>query len=452
MQVVASTRRRAAPTFVREDERFWFDSLDSIFRGTLPPESFLDDGDGSRCLVDCQLGEAINLRQALLMYDTVYCALPLAENHESFLVHQGLNDDDLVMMAAKGRLRAISLQPEERLRVNLLERLAEAKSGAILGRRKTAALLLSDLVRTANEYVFTKPELAPEVQKLAQEMRNSDVEARNRLDLLLWPVVALRRSLGNVHDRGSKGFPAIGMASIMAETLKGLGRGDQFSNLKFLTYALSERVHVAHALDATALPGLKESSMSLALMNLQGDLLNFYRSCNGRLASAWIGDLRRKAERRPAMPVVPMFDFPTGIPVSEVLNVSCLQSTRSQGLALMDRLAGLPEVERQAEIERLDDALRLKRVAAGGRILSVESFDEALSLASLVVNSLSPPPILAALGLGKKLMGLARHSKTVDILMQAMEKEIAQSLGKTQDLTFLSRVDRVGRLRRRTVH
>ena len=75
--------------------------------------------------------------------------LPLQKAHESFLEQQGLNDADLLHAVEYGRLRFVTTQPEERLRIPFLEEVHERKSTAILGRRTTAALLAADVSWTA---------------------------------------------------------------------------------------------------------------------------------------------------------------------------------------------------------------------------------------------------------------------------------------------------------------
>ena len=274
MQVVATAYRGKLPPYVREDEDLWFNSLDGVYAGSTTPEYLLGDAGTSRCFLDCQVGRQVNIRQALLLYDVVYCALPLAERHDQFLTEQGISDDDLVAMAQRRRLRLVSIQPEERLRLPLLQRLTEAMPASVLGRRCTALVLLADLVRTAEEYRLNDPGLMKSLTEACVELeREFGVPARELLGWMLWPMSALRSSLHTIHERASKGFPAIGVAGLIAKMAKNHPRG---TDLEFLSYVLSERVQIGHALDATVLPGIDDLDGSLYVMKLQGDLLNFY--------------------------------------------------------------------------------------------------------------------------------------------------------------------------------
>ena len=152
MFIWASRLRPHAPSYTRLDEEFWFDNIHVIAANKLPVDHFPGmHKDAFRCYLDLSLGEQhINLRQALLLYDEVWCSLPLRENHEPFLAQQSLNEEDLLAAVELGRLRFVTTQPEERLSLPFLERVFDRESTAMFGRRTTAALLVADLVQTAD--------------------------------------------------------------------------------------------------------------------------------------------------------------------------------------------------------------------------------------------------------------------------------------------------------------
>ena len=92
MFVWAANLRSGAPTYVKQDEIFWFDNIANIYCNRFPIQCFpgMQDVSG-RCYFDLSLGENhINLRQALLMYDEIWCSVPLTEKQDNFLAVQGL--------------------------------------------------------------------------------------------------------------------------------------------------------------------------------------------------------------------------------------------------------------------------------------------------------------------------------------------------------------------------
>ena len=195
MYIWASGLRPNAPSFVEKDEEFWFDNIHDISANKIPIDRFPGMLDGMfRCYIDLTLGEQhINLRQALLLYDEVWCSLPLQKAHESFLEQQGLNDADLLHAVEYGRLRFVTTQPEERLRIPFLEEVHERKSTAILGRRTTAALLAADVSWTAEMSFLSDASVVSAMVELGNLV--SEVEGVARPTVLrgfLWPLASRR--------------------------------------------------------------------------------------------------------------------------------------------------------------------------------------------------------------------------------------------------------------------
>ena len=73
MFVWATALRPLAPSYVREDERFWFDNIECIAANRFDWGRFPGMGDEAfRCYFDFTPGEVnhLNIRQALLLYDS----------------------------------------------------------------------------------------------------------------------------------------------------------------------------------------------------------------------------------------------------------------------------------------------------------------------------------------------------------------------------------------------
>lgn len=198
MFVWASRLRPHAPTYVTQDEAFWFDNIGEISSNRFPIERFPGMQDNVfRCYFDLTLGEEhINLRQALLLYDEIWCSPPLAHSLGPFLESQGLTKDDLLAMVDAGRLRFVTTQPEERLDIPFLEAVFEHSAEAILGRRTTAALLVADIGQTAELSLLNDPSLFPVLGQLAREFAPKiGVEPNDLLRSFLWPLMGRRSGL-----------------------------------------------------------------------------------------------------------------------------------------------------------------------------------------------------------------------------------------------------------------
>lgn len=201
--------RPSAPSFVRADEAFWFSNLDRIYAGGLSVEQIpgIEEGN-SRCFLDATVGEHVNLRQLLTLYDTIYMSPPLREGHGAFLAKQGLTEIDILTLIERGRLRIISTQAEERLRIPFLSAAAERSPSAIIGRRSTAAMLIADIVQTAEEYRLRDSTQYPAIGELSKLLsEQSGIPAKKILE---YPVAGTGETRYNLALAGARieGYPA----------------------------------------------------------------------------------------------------------------------------------------------------------------------------------------------------------------------------------------------------
>lgn len=440
--IPAFRTRPAAPSFVRADEAFWFSNLDRIYAGGLSVEQIpgIQEGD-SRCFVDATVGDHVNFRQLLTLYDVIYMSPPLREGHHDFLARQRFTENDLLTLIERGRLKIISTQAEERLKIPFLAEAAERSPTAILGRRTTAAILIADVVRTADEYRLSDSGYYAAIGELSRALsEKSGLPADKILEFLLWPLQARRAALWPLLDRGSKGIPPIGMGPFFATFIQKIGNKD----LEFESLVISEMVHLGHALGATVFPRREDPAGLNILGNAMGDALNFFRSFNTRIAAAWVGNVERKETGKLLLPPLPLFEFDAAIPIEEILATTDRPVMRNRGRALFSRLADMTEEERANEIQNLNADLRRHGRQTG--ILSLDNVDTGISLASAAFGFMYPP--LAGLrSLGGQLINLGRKHPAVDHLIEAIQADLFPNDGRKRELDFLSRISRVAALK-----
>jgi len=152
LRVRAAKLRDAAPPFVEADEAFFWANIDAVFEGRLPPPDFpAMQGLGATCYIDASSFLQLDLRQLLLLYDTLILSPPL---DVSFWASQHLTREDVFALIDAGRLRFLLRLPEERTDPNLLAAAFERNSKAVIGRLTGAAIFAADLVSTTNEYTL----------------------------------------------------------------------------------------------------------------------------------------------------------------------------------------------------------------------------------------------------------------------------------------------------------
>ena len=444
MFIWASGLRPHAPSYTRDDEEFWFSNIQDIAANRLPIDSFPGmHRDTFRCYLDLSLGERhVNLRQALLLYDEVWCSLPLREKHQQFLDQQNLTEEDLLTAVELGRLRFVSTQPEERLQVPFLERICERKSTAIFGRRTTAGLLVADVVRTADTSFLRDNAVASALVELAHMV--SDIEGvplRKVIGGFLWPLASRRAALQGLLDRGSKAGPIIGLSELLSARLQARTGLD----VELETLVFGESVHIAHALNATLFGPLTEPPGFTQLKYWIGRHLNFHSSFNQQRCASWLANERSMTSEEEEIPTVPLFEFDKAVPMREIVEDSALSSVRFKGRGLYTRLAKMSASERRTEIEQLSTMLRAMARRASNQEIALDAVDVGMSAMDLLIGLFVPP--LSAIGrFSKPMLERARKSNNIDSMVMKVENKMRNAKARGE-LEFLSRVSRVATFR-----
>lgn len=244
---------------------------------------------------------------------------------------------------------------------------------------------------------------------------------------------------------GALGLSAFGLDTLLAEDV--LSKTGRDYRLEMM--AAGFQTHLAHAFKATSIPYIGQPNSWSLIHNTIGDRLNFYRSFNSGIAAAWIGNEKRKEERRAILPPIPFFDFEVGVPISEFVEATALSSSRRKGRALMTRLADLAPEEREREVARLaTQARRLRGREAG--LFSFESLEDAGPLTDIIVGT-SAPPLFAMRNLIRRIINLRDRSPALDRVIDAIQREWSGITRQNEDLDFLSKIDRVAQLRRQRI-
>ena len=446
LYIRASTFRSKVPSYVNEDERFWFDNIERIGSNQFDLKRFPGVVDGAfRCYHDFTVGELdhLNIRHALLLYDEVWCSLPLIERQQEFLASQHLTKDDLLAIVDAGRLKLVTTQPEERLDIRLLEAIHERVPDAIMGRRTTAALLISDVVRSYERSFLREADLLPVFGVISEFFAERLKLDQNRLlRLMLWPLASVRGGLLRVLDMGSKGGPCVSLVDALVELIKEAGGPDIYLEAMFA----AEPVHIGHALDATVFGPTSEPEANRNLKALIGNLLNLHRHFNMELAPAWLDNEKQRIAGVTSVPSLPLFSFKSSVPIEEFLGDIRKSSTRTSGRALYARLAHLPKDQRADEIDKLCAELRKQGRSPIGLSISLDVADTFASLIPLFFDTVVPGiggfSRLAQRGVDEARLRSANADKAIERVTRALDRD-----GSRSELHFLSQIQRVAGFR-----
>lgn len=444
--------RAGLPEFVKEEEYWWFEKLPKLVSGEIAHKEIFQhcgNENESACYLHSAFGHQIDIRQILLAYDVIYMEPPLTDGkdeHLSFWSNQIIQPSDLLRLIEAGRVRFIHSQAEERGDLGFLGEAKTANPAGVLGRRKTAALMMADIVETANEYIFSPSELRGElvevIHRLSEE-RNAPIQEIAKS--ILFPEHMRRICFEPFNDRGLMGLLGIGQGELFASAFKRVRDKD----IGLEAHSFGQSIHIAHMLDATFIPALDDSGYVknwLEPSTAMGDRLNFYRSFNTRIAAAWVGNEQRKIEKKLIVPAIPLFDFRSGVSIEDILQVTQSLSTRTRGQALVSRISALPDEQRDLEVSRFSDALAdmTKKQASIAKKLVLT--DAAVNIGAYAIGA-SLFPFSPALLVLQEVLKVARKAPTLDRVISAIELAVDDQTGRNADLTFLSKISRIAEIR-----
>ena len=444
MFVWAASLRPGAPTYAKQDEIFWFDNITNISRNQFPVNRFPGMQDvATRCYFDLSLGENhMNLRQALLMYDEIWCSVPLAEKQDDFLAVQGLTKTDLLEMLSAGRLRIVSTQPEERLDVRFLEEAYERNPQAMFGRRTTASLLLANVAHMAEQSLLNDPALLPGLSEFSRECGPIiGIGPIEMLRALLWPIGSRRGSLPGLLDHGSKGGPVNSLSRLISDRVQEKTGLD----IALEAHIYGEPVHIGHAIDATVFGPIDEPTLYNKLKSVLGAYLNLHKNFTATLVESWIRNEQGKSNPKETLPAIEVFEFNRHIPIREIMDDTSFSSTRKQGRSLYARLTNLSEQERAQEVIRLNAKLREISRNRTNSIIDLRTMDTSASLVSPFM-AIPYPSIMGLIDVGGRALRKLGTNRKIDELMTRLNEKILSNNEK-MELDFLSKIDRVARFK-----
>lgn len=441
IRIVARKLRSKAPAFVQRDEDFFWSEIDGIFQGRrLTFASDIMHDVGVSCYVDGSVFPNIDLRQLLLLYDTVFFTPPIEHASEGrFWGSQNLTKADLLQVIDAGRLRLVLKQPEERCDLRWLEEVSERVPDAIIGRLRAGTILAADLVSTANDYTFARPNVHQATVSLSRELASDlGVPEREILDLLLWPAGARRLAPQLILDRGLMAIPALGLGRCMGRQLE----RETGKDLALEAIAIADGVHIAHVLNATLIAPFDGLEAWQPARESVAQRLNFYRSFNCKVAAGWAINERRKESRKSLLPPVPLFTFAKHAPIEDILSFTQQDAVRFGGRTLVGRLSELPIDERAAEIDRLEGELYKQQIKRERRNLNLDTADAALGVANDLL-SWGLWPVMSGLKLVQRIIALARRNSAFDAFADSLERDISGITGRNADIDFLDKINRV---------
>lgn len=437
----SQTKKELNCAFIERDEALWFENVESIYNGSYKKtDLYFFDPSKTACLVNFSKFQNANLRNHLLLYDVVYCVLPLAQEMSNFLVDQKISRDEILRLVKRGRLKILNMQPESRLDHGFINETFQENPSAVVSRRALSALCAIDLVEMNQSYALSDPEIDRYIYPLLQELSKfTGKDIVTISNFLLWPKQALRKSLDTLNRAGPMGISNYGVNIPIINSLPTKNK----EKIEFEFIVNSDQIHLSHALDATYFPFFvddsKYSDHPYALM--MGEMLNFFKNSNCQNISNLIDVDDINSVRNPSLGLISTFDINDYIPVLEFEEEVSSRVVRKGMSSLFSELNLLNSEERRLRIAdyniEVDKALRNKKVTKHGLDLG----EDTLGL------------FIPFWGTGKKLLkGGTKMARdlfpAINNISEFIEDKATKMTDKNSDISVLTKVNRVAKLKR----
>lgn len=259
---------------------FWLDNAERIYTGDfVRSELMFFRPNTTKCFFDFSVFDNINIRSALLLYDTVYISPPLCDKMNEFLIKQGMTREELIELVEMGKVVLLLSNDEARYDKRLVLEVYKNSPLGIVGRRGINILLASYLAETTKHY----ENLHPKIYDIAAKIFMAGIKDDNKkiqavAKFIAWPKLALINSFSEFNFSSPMSVGRFGINDVLNENILPV-MNDQNVNFEFIVNSLN--AHIATALQATYFPfrqvekngTIYSDSMVSRFM---GDMLNLY--------------------------------------------------------------------------------------------------------------------------------------------------------------------------------
>lgn len=354
LKVMQLSLHKELPFTIAEAD-FWFERAEDIYTGKATRNDLpFYRGDSLKCFLDFSVFDNIDLRNVLLLYDTIYIALPIEEHWARFLEQQRITPTELIDLVDRGKVVLLLPNLETRYDKKLLLEVYKRNPAAIVGRRGINTLLASYLAETKYQY----ERRLPDIYKIASDIYSKGIEKRepdvqNIARLIAWPITATADSFRYLNQNSPMAVSNFGINNVIYDNII---KNDEQDKISFEFTVNSLSTHIASALKATYFPfqqygkdGTKYSDAGVS--NILGDFLKLYWYDADNIQN--IKDLRMQGNED----FLNLFECKHNISISKVASLADEYNTQGGFKDILTRLGQMDEEQRKYKIREYNDLL-----------------------------------------------------------------------------------------------
>lgn len=433
--------------FTINEADFWFNHAEDIYTGKITRNDLHFFREESlKCFLDFSVFDNIDLRNVLLLYETVYIALPIEGYLEYFLEKQNMSAIELIELVDMGKVVLLLPNLETRYDKNLIMDAYKCNPAAVVGRRGINTLLATYLSETKLQYEKRFPgiyKIASDIYMKGLEQGNTDVQSIARM--IAWPITAAAGSFRFLNLNSPMSVSNFGVNNLISPKL---GISEEWDKIMFEFTVNSLSTHISAALKSTYFPfqqqnedGMKYSDAGV--YNIMGDFLKLFWYDADNLQ--YISTLYHQNNED----FLELFEC-KNIKITKVASLADEYNTQIGFHDILDRLGKMDEKLRKSKIREYNDILfdvaKIKNNNNGGLLKLM------LGGASFLPLNYQLSLVLSSLGIVKDQVdgsaSIRKHSE-----MEAIEKCIKNYDGMTtekqtvEDIYLLDKISQVAILK-----
>ncbi|ARN78887.1 hypothetical protein BST97_13310 [Nonlabens spongiae] len=435
---------RNIPKFVQRDESLWYDNVDSIFESNFKKKQlFFYNQNEYSCYADFSVYPNIDLRYFLLLYQRIYLSPPIDNNLGDWFKAHSMSRAEFIELIIRERITILLVQDVSRYDTDFLNEVFSLKPDAIVSKRAIACLQQCDIIETSDNYLFGDGVSIKEM-KFVSEMLSKymKTDASSLFKTLAWPVVARRKSFDVLQIGGVLSASVYGVNKIISNPPEtNISEASEFM-LNVFSYAS----HLSSSLNATYFPVRGKDGFTDATYTEQmGTLLNFYKKATVEGLKNFVEGQQYLIKGNTFIEPIQLLkinDYPPILEFEDVLNKELVFPSSKR---LMETLANLNGEEQQRKIKMYNDEINkfLGTQEKTGLVLDLGT--QTLNIAIGLASGVPTGPLTSLLKLmSKKPM---KRLNPVRGLLEKVELAMNQNEEDTRNIHFLSRINRVAKLK-----
>lgn len=253
--------------WISEEADYWYTHAEDIYINNHADQ--LDDNrrkipyfraGQKNCFVDCSgFDTFLDIRQILVLYDTIYIGMPTKNVQDRFFRTQAMTRKELLTLISMGKVVLVIIGAETNYDVNFLNEVYKENPLGIIGRRAVNTLVAAYFSELQWRYTKNYPDIyeyTKELYRIGHREENHKLIAL--ADAAVYPIRAKAESFGYLNTEGLLSMSLFGVNNVYEAVFRERISEKEKDNLMLNFMMSAYPIHLAEALNASYIPYRKK--------------------------------------------------------------------------------------------------------------------------------------------------------------------------------------------------